>query len=178
MLLEINIHGLEPNSMVRDVGGFPSMNAPRGRKGTLGPAPERRRVKKERYPPADPQTVFAGINEIRDSMGLTVLQLKESFQTLMGTLMGPPIDRDTTIGALRVIPEEPTGRGGFLALSLLSAFDIVDDKMSTYDLLNRWIADPSKCPVVLAPANFGYVDCTELGHGSRRFCLITAFIYK
>jgi hypothetical protein len=135
-------------------------------------------VKKERFPPANQEDVFTGVNEIREGAHLSPLVPRPGLAELKDDLQSHGEDRDRGIERLRLIPPDPSGKGGSVAISLLSAFDVVDEKMSTFELLGRWMAHPGKRPVLLAPGNYGYVEFEEQENGTRRICLIVAYIYE
>jgi hypothetical protein len=141
-------------------------------------SPQTRRVKKVRFPPANERDVFQAINEVRESIGLSPLELQPQFSNLKGLLQDPTDRREEAIQSLRDLPEDLSSKHGRVGLSLLSAFDILDEKMSTYDVIGRWMADPGKRPVVLAPGNYGYVGFEETQNMARRVCLIVAYVYK
>jgi hypothetical protein len=138
----------------------------------------RRRVKKERYPPVDAETLFDGINELRRGMGVNHIRKKPEFEALKDKLQDDPATRDKVIEDMRIMPDQCDEDRPFIALSVFSVFDVVDNKMSTFDLLNRWMNDPSKRPVLLAPATHGYVDCEEMDENDKQVCFIVAYIYK
>ena len=124
----------------------------------------RRRVKKYRYPPAKPEELAEVVNDIRGEMGLKPLKMaKEVGQILAAYLDG----------------EELKGGNNFVILSFLTLSDNWDGVASTPDLIEKWMDDPSRRPVLLGPGNKIWIETvkSEEEEGGDRIYVAVASIF-
>jgi hypothetical protein len=123
-----------------------------------------RKKKKIIYEPAQTPHVVMGINEIRRKLKLTILKEKRDLNQMV-----PEIERGHEIQL--VTP-------GFVLLSLLSFIDVFDRETSTPDLLNKWMADPSRRPVILGAGDYMYIEISERDENTRKAVVIVVLPFK
>lgn len=96
---------------------------------------------------ATEEDIFKNINSLRESMKLPKLKWKADLATLT--------EHYAETREFMDIEEH-----GFITLSKFCFLDRFDGQ-TTEQLLEAWLADPSKRPVILAPGNYGLVSRVE-----------------
>ena len=97
--------------------------------------------------PATEESIFKAINELRKNMQLPSLKWKPEFQMIT--------EHYAETGEFPNLEEKD-----FITLSKFCFRDSFDGQ-TTNELLEAWLGDPSKRPVLLAPGNYGLVSKIE-----------------
>lgn len=125
----------------------------------------KKKIKKKRGPPADEETLFTMINELRMQMGLHELKVNNNFAPMATTIIN---DESPMI-------EE----ADFVVMSLMYFWDSFDGKQSAKSLLEKWMNEPNRRPVVLAPGKYGKLLIQETEDEAYSYIvLIVASIYR
>lgn len=106
----------------------------------------RRKVKKYKYPPAKPEEIVEVVNAIRGEMGLKPLKMDKGLGGILGFYLSG---------------EEKLSSDNYVVLSFLTLSDNWDGVASTPDLIEKWMDDPSRRPVLLGPGNKIWVETVE-----------------
>lgn len=107
-----------------------------------------RKVKKVRSLPATPDELLQIVNIVRGSMN--VKDIKQDMITKQLALEYLNGERDLA----KYYSDD-------VILSCLALKELWDGKSSSSDIVNRWLDDPGKCPVLFAPGDQGFLDVLE-----------------
>jgi hypothetical protein len=113
----------------------------------------KRRKKKVIYEPAQAAHIVQGLNELRQHLGLSTLKVKNDLQQW--------------VPMIRAHEPIPLVSETYLLLSLLSFADDCDREASAPELIKKWMADPSRRPVIIGPGRYIYAEINEKDEQTR-----------
>lgn len=103
----------------------------------------KKKIKKKHGPPADEDTLFQMINDLRATMGLHQLKPNHGFADMTDAILKDEVP---------LIDEQE-----FVVTSLLTFWDMFDGKQSAASLIAKWMKEPNRRPVLLASGKHGKV---------------------